>query len=136
MQVSLIAVPNIDAIWPHLREGFQRFIETMDSGLSTGDLWIKCRAEGAFLIVAHDAGVIRGASIWQQETRLSGRKLRCVALFGEGMDDWIQDMRAMAKSIGRDCGANAIGGDGRFGWQGIFPNAKRLYASYEEPIDG
>jgi hypothetical protein len=135
MQVSLVPVPNIDAIWPHLREGFQRFIEKRDSGLSTGDLWVKCRSGEAFLIVAHDNG-IRGASIWQMEARRSGHKLRCVALFGYGMADWIEDMRAMARNIARDCGANALVSEARLGMQRVFPKAKVLAALYEEPIDG
>ncbi len=135
MQVSLVPVPNVDALWPHLREGFGYFIGKTDSGLSTGDLWIKCRSGEGFLVVAHDEG-IRGASIWQMETRLSGRKLRCIALFGEGMADWIEDMRAMARNIARDCGADALVSEGRLGWRRVFPKAKVLKAFYEEPIDG
>lgn len=135
MPISLVSTQHVDAVWPSVRGGFQRFIDKTDSGLSTGDLWIKCRAEGAFLIVAHD-DAIRGASIWQTETRMSGRKLRCVALWGDGMNGWIHDMRAMAQDIARNCGANALISEGRLGWQRVFPDARVRSAIYEEPIDG
>jgi hypothetical protein len=41
--VSLVAVPNIDAIWPHLREGFQRSVMKTGGDIETGDLWVQCR---------------------------------------------------------------------------------------------
>ncbi len=135
MQVSLVPAHRVDQVWPFPREGFQRFIDKTGSGISTGDLWVKCRSGGGFLLVAHDEQV-KGASIWECETRASGRKLRCVALNGVEMTNWIHDMRALAISIAKDCGANGLLSEGRLGWKRVFPKARILSALYEEPIDG
>src|SRR5687767_11822241 len=99
MQVSLVAVPNIDAIWPHLREGFHRSVMKTGGDIETGDLWVQCRSGAAFLLIAHEGEEIRGASVWTAQTWQTGRKLRCLALYGTEMDGWIRDMKAMATSL-------------------------------------
>lgn len=132
--VSLIGVSNIDALWPALREGFQRSLLKTGGDIETGELWVQCRSGAAFLLVAHDTE-IRGASIWKPQTWQTGRKLRCLALYGHGMTDWIEDMKAMAASLAKDNGATALVSEGRMGWQRVFPNAKPLRILYEEQID-
>jgi hypothetical protein len=131
--VSLVAVPNIDAIWPHLREGFHRSVMKTGGDIETGDLWVQCRNGSAFLFIAHDTE-IRGASIWRPDTWQTGRKLRCLALYGSGMGDWIGDMHEMAKRLAADCGATSLVSEGRPGWAKIFPKAKVLRALYEEQL--
>src|SRR5690349_16095333 len=103
MQVSLVPVPNVDQFWPHLREGFHRSVMKTGGDLTTGDLWVQCRNGSAFLLIAHETPHeigheinIVGASIWRPDTWQTGRKLRCLALYGTGMNDWIQDMKDMA----------------------------------------
>lgn len=139
-QVSLIGVTNIDAVWPYLREGFHRSLLKTGGSIDTGELWVQCRSGAAFLIVAHENAHetpnIVGASIWKPETWLTGRKLRCMCLYGHGMADWIQDMKAMAERIAKDNGATSLVSEGRVGWAKIFPNAKVLRSLYEEEIDG
>lgn len=134
MQVSVVPVLHIDQFWPSLREGFHRSVMKTGGDLTTGDLWVACRSGSAFLIVAHDGDEIRGASIWRPETWQSGKKMRCLALYGAGMKDWIQDMREMAARIAKDCGATSLVSEGRLGWQKVFPKAKVLRALYEEAI--
>jgi hypothetical protein len=141
MNVSLVAVPNIDAIWPHLREGFHRSVMKTGGDIETGDLWVQCRNGSAFLIIVHETKHemgheinIVGASIWRPDTWQTGRKLRCLALYGSGMSDWIGDMHEMAKRLARDCRATSLVSEGRPGWAKIFPKAKVLRALYEEQI--
>jgi hypothetical protein len=141
MQVSLVPVVNVDSFWPSLREGFQRALLKTGGDLTTGDLWVQCRNGSAFLLVASnhvksnmDEMTLVGASIWRPDTWQSGRKLRCLALYGSGMNNWIDDMRALAADIARNCGATSLVSEGRLGWQRIFPKAKVLRALYEETL--
>ncbi len=142
-RISLVPVTNIDALWPHLREGFEKALQRTGGDLTTGDLWAQCRNGTAFLLVAYDEKAenpppevfnLRGASIWRPETWTSGKKLRCLGLYGSNMTDWIQDMRDMAARIARDCGATSLVSEGRLGWQKIFPKATVLRALYEEKL--
>lgn len=134
MKVSLVPVPNIDAIWPFLRDGFHRSVMKTGGDIETGDLWVQCRAGVAFLLVAIEGEQVRGASIWRAETWQTGRKLRCLALYGTGMSDWIQDMKELAARVARECGATALVSEGRPGWVKIFPEAKVLRSLYEETL--
>jgi hypothetical protein len=134
MQVSLVPVPNVDHFWPVLREGFHRSVMKTGGDIETGDLWVQCRSGGAFLLIAHEGEEIRGASIWRRDTWQTGRKLRCLALYGTGMKDWIEDMHGLAKRIAIDSGATSLVSEGRTGWVKIFPKAKVLRALYEEQL--
>lgn len=134
MQVSLVPVPNVDLYWPHLREGLHRSVMKTGGDIETGDLWVQCRNGSAFLLIAHKGDEIRGASIWRPDTWQTGRKLRCLALYGFKMNGWIDDMHALAKRLAMDCGATSLVSEGRLGWQKIFPKAKVLRALYEEKL--
>ena len=133
MAVSLVPVANIDSIWPHVRAGFEKATLITGGDLSTGDLWVSCRSGSAFLIIAH-TDAIQGASIWRPDTWATGRKLRCMALYGDGMDSWIEDMRDMAANIAKDCGATSLVAEGRPGWERIFKNARKLRVLFEETL--
>ena len=133
MPVSLIPVANIDQIWPHLREGFHEAVMATGGDLSTGDLWAACRSGNAFLIVAH-TDALQGASVWRKDVWQTGQKLRCLGLYGTNMADWIDDMKAMAASIAKDCGATALIAEGRPGWERIFKNARKIRVLYEETL--
>ena len=134
MRVSLIPVHHIDQIWPHIREGLQRAVMKTGGDIETGDLWVQCRNGSAFLLIAHDGDSIAGASIWTRQTWQSGRKLRCLALFGTQMTGWIHDMKALAERLAKDNGCTALVSDGRVGWVKIFPKAKVLRYLYEEKL--
>jgi len=135
MQVSgPIAVPLIDGLWPHLREGFQRALMKTGGDIETGDLWVQCRNGSAFLLIAHDGDRIAGASIWTRQTWQTGRVLRCLALFGTQMTGWLPEMRALAERLAKDNGCTSLVSDGRVGWKRIFPNAKVLRQLYEEAL--
>lgn len=137
-QVSLVPVTSVDLYWPHLRGGFHRSVMKTGGDIETGELWVQCRSGAAFLLIAHEitheTQNIVGASIWRADTWQTGRKLRCLALYGSKMNGWIDDMHGLAKRLAVDCGATALVSEGRLGWQKIFPKAKVLRALYEEPL--
>ena len=101
--------------------------------ITTGELWKQCRNGSAWLIMAHDEQV-GGASIWRHEVWQTGVKLRCLALYGSEMGEWIGDMQAIVTRIAADCGATALVTEGRVGWAKIFPKARKLRILYEEAI--
>jgi hypothetical protein len=141
MQVSGPVLPqHVDQFWPTLRDGFQKALLATGGDMTTADLWSQCRHGPAFLLIAHDTE-IRGASIWRQETWQTGSKLRCLALYGTRLNEWKDEMRAMAICIMRDCGATSLVSEGRCGkngeplWTKPYPNAKPLRILYEEVIE-
>lgn len=133
MPTSIIQTQHVDAFWPHVRDGFQKALLKTGGDLTIGTLWTQCRAGDAFLVVVHDetvkAGAIVRPELWQ-----SGTKLRVLALYGEGMGDWFEDIMDMGRRIARDCGATAIIFEGREGWQKVFPKARKLRVLYEEAL--
>jgi hypothetical protein len=136
--VSLIAVTNIDAMWPALRGGFHEACLATGGDIDTGDLWVQCRSGAAFLLVAHDGDEVLGASIWRPDTWATGRRLRCLALYGRKARRWIFDMRALVEKLKADTGSIALVAEGRCGpngepiWQHFFPKAKAIRVLYEE----
>lgn len=134
MAVSLVPVPNVDTLWPHLREGFQRAVMKSGGDIETGDLWVQCRNGSAFLLIAHDGDRIAGASIWTRQTWQTRRVLRCLALYGTQMTGWIHDMKALAERLAKDNGCTSLVSDGRLGWTKIFPRARVLRQVYEEAL--
>jgi hypothetical protein len=140
-QVSLVPVTNVDQFWPSLRAGFERALKKTGGDLTSGDLWVTCRSGAGFLLIAHEGEEILGASIWRQDTWDSGRKLRCLAMYGNRLREWKDDMRASAIRVMRDCGATSLVSEGRCGkngeplWTKPYPNAKPLRILYEEVIE-
>lgn len=134
MLTSLVQVQHVDGLWPHVKDGFQKALLKTGGDLALGSLWQQCRAGEAFLVVVHDDGVM-AAAIVRPELWATGNKLRVLALYGEGMGDWFQDIMDMGKRIAADCGANALIFEGRRGWSKKFPRARILRVLYEEPLE-
>lgn len=140
MNVSLVPVVNVDPIWPLLREGLHEACLATGGDISTADLWVQCRSGSAFLLVATEGEKIMGASIWRTDTWETGRRLRCLALYGTKARLWIQDMRKMVESLKADTGSIALVAEGRCGpngepiWQHFFPKARAIRVLYEETL--
>ncbi len=132
MRCDLVSVHQVDQFWPSLSQGFQRAVMKTGGDITVGELWQGARSGQTFLLVAHDETEIRGASIWVPQVWQTGGKLRCLALWGRGMKDWIEDMHELATRVMRDCGATSLVSEGRTGWPKIFPQAKNLRNLYEE----
>lgn len=134
MQVNLWPAHLIDNVWPHVREGFERATAKTGGDLDTAALWTGCRRGDYFLIVAVEGEEIRAASIWKPETWTSGKKLRCMAVYGRKMADWKDEMREVATRIARDCGATSFIADARLGWVKALPKTRIIRVVLEETI--
>lgn len=133
MQAILIFAITVDQVWPEVCEGFHKSLMKTGGDMTVGELWQECRAGRSFLVIAQDQ-TIKAAAVWRPETWQTGTKLRCVALYGKGMPDWLPAMREKAAEIAKCCGATSFITEGRRGWERVFPKAKVLRVLYEEPV--
>ena len=134
MSITLVPIHHVDQIWSAVGEGLHGACMKTGGDCTGSDLWQQCRAGTAFLIIAHDGEEIRGASVWRPETWATGAKLRCLALYGRKMSDWIPDMHNTAKQLANQCGADCLVSEGRAGWAKIFPQARQVRVLYEEKL--
>lgn len=134
MNISLVPTQMVDAIWPSVKDGFQRASDRFGGDLTVGELWQGCRAGHVYLFVVHDDQKVVAATAWKPELWRSGPKFRCLALYGTNMADWISELHEKVKQAAIQCGATSLMSDGRAGWQRVFPKAKVLRMVYEEPI--
>lgn len=125
---------HVDQVWPQLSAGFERSCKRSGGDLTAGELWQGCRNGHCFLLLAIEGEAIVGASIWKQERWQTGVKLRCLGLYGSRFREWIEPMHELVIRVAHDCGATSLISEGREGWTRIFPKAKRLRITYEEPI--
>ena len=97
-------------------------------------LWSECRSGKAFLVIVTQGKEILAASVWRFEAWSTGRKLRCLGMYGTKMKQWLEDHRAFTLSMARVGGATSLVTDGRLGWERIFPQARVLRQTYEIEI--
>jgi len=134
MNVTLVPTQMVDAIWPSVKDGFQRASDRFGGDLTVGELWQGCRAGTCFLFVVHDDQKVFAATAWKPELWRSGPKFRCLALYGVQMDDWFDEMRRKVTETAINCGASSLIAEGREGWRRVLPEAKVLRTLYEERI--
>lgn len=133
MQAILVFAITVDQVWPEVCDGLHRSLMKTGGDMTVGELWQECRSGRSFLVIAQDQ-TVKAAAVWRAETWQTGVKLRCVALYGKGMSEWLGPMREKAAEIARACGATSFITEGREGWAKIFPKAKKLRVLYEEPV--
>ncbi len=123
MKIGFAGIWEVDALWPRLSEGFQRSCERVDDGYTAGELWQLCRSGNAFLCVVFDPEQdrVEMASVWQFQTKDGRPVLRCLALFGRGMAEWLGGAREFIERIARENGAKWLVTKGRRGWLRLFP---------------
>ena len=136
MNVTLVPVQMVDAIWNSVKDGFQKASDRFGGDLTVGELWQGCRAGHVFLFVVHDDQKVVAATVWKPELWRSGPKFRCLALFGLGMQDWMPELHEKVRQTAIQCGAESLLAEGREGWKKIFKAARVLRVVYEEPING
>lgn len=134
LAVSLIAPLHADQVWSKIYEGFQKASDRSGGDLTVADLWIGCRSGNCFLFIVHDGPEVRAASIWKPELWRSGQKFRCLALYGEGMGDWLARLHQQVAETAKLAGCTSLLADGREGWAKVFPGARKLRTTYEVPI--
>lgn len=134
MNVTLVPVQMVDAIWNSVKDGFQKASDRFGGDLTVGELWQGCRAGHVFLFVVHDDQKVIAATAWKPELWRSGPKFRCLALYGLGMQGWMPELHEKVRETAIQCGAESLLAEGREGWKRIFDKAKVLRVVYEERI--
>lgn len=128
--IELIAVQNVDVIWPLISKDIVKCSEKTPSYLTAGDLWTMCRSGNAFLIIASDPD-IKGFSIWRFG---SSEYFECVFILGSAADGWFKSMLDFALELAVQNGRKGIGGESRVGLVKLmkrhFPRTKIVRQTY------
>jgi hypothetical protein len=130
-RVSLIAVPVVDSAWPFITYGLEHACLKTGGEITSDYLWRLCRSGEAYLFAVADGEQVIGAAVLRFEAWTSGRKLRLMALYGERMTDWGEQMLNQIEQIAKVGGATSIVAEGRLGWARRYPKARVLRKTYE-----
>lgn len=130
-QLSLAGAHEVDRVWPAVAQGIEDSCRRTGGDLTGDYLWSECRAGRAFLVVIALHSEIIGASVWRFEKWTSGRKLRCLALYGRDIKSWLGEHQKFTENMARTGDATAIVTEGRVGWGRLFPKARVLRQLYE-----
>jgi hypothetical protein len=128
---SLVACPVVDQVWPFVTYGFQHACDKTGGGYSSEHFWSLCRSGQAYLIIVTDGEHVIGASVWQFQDWSSGKKFRCLCLYGERSEDWDDQLFQLAKQYAQQGGAKTIVWGGRPGWKRRMPTARVIQMIYE-----
>lgn len=131
MKIAIANSAEVDQFWPLFSARLQQACERTGGDIASGDLWQMCRSGNAFLVLVLDGLTFRAALIMQFQKWTAKQVMRCLAIVGEDMDEWLPSARAFIATMARDGGATSFIADGREGWSRIFPTAKRLRVTYE-----
>ena len=130
-QLSLASVPDIDRVWRLVADGLETACQETGGDLTAAYLWAECRSGAAFLVIIEGGGSIAGASVWRFEKWTSGTKLRCLAIYGHDMREWLDAHRRLTLRMAKTGNANGIVAGGRKGWERLFSDAKVIKQIYE-----
>lgn len=131
---SLAGCHEVDGIWPSVARGLEHACRKSGGDLTADYLWSECRSGRAFLCIVSDGPAICAASVWRFEKWSSGKKLKCLALYGQGMRGWLDGHRAFTVEMAKAGGASSIVTDGRAGWGRLYPEARILRQTYEVDV--
>ena len=138
MNITIVPVHQVDTVWPSISEGLDESCLACGGDITAGDLFQWCRNGSVFLIVVHENKAILGACVWRSETWATGTKLRCLALYGSGLNRWIGPLREEVLKLAKNCGARSLVTEGLDKWNALFrrsfPKARRLRVLYEEDL--
>lgn len=125
MNVSLVPLANIDAIWPHIAVRVTKCLVRAPSETTAADFWMMCRNGTALLILVMDDESVVAITIW----RFSGLGyFECLMIEGKRPGSWLKPLLNCALQVSSDHGLKGIAGIGRPGWFNLlkkhFPQAK------------
>lgn len=135
MQVSLVPVGMVDQIWPAVSEGFQRASDRFGGDITVSDLWVGCRSGNCFFFLVQDeAGAVRGAMVFKPETWRRGQMFCCLAMFGTGMDEWLDPALEHVVKVARLAGCNKLMAHAREGIGTKITAARKVRSVFEMEI--
>lgn len=115
MNVSLVPVVNVDAIWQHVGGMVVGCLEKAPSYFTAGDVWQWCRSGQAFLFVIHDGEKPSGVAVWQFGSSDGRPAFICLVMAGEEMDAWAHTLFKEAAMIAKNGGVTLLSATGRVG---------------------
>jgi len=130
VKIAIAALFEIDPIWPLISERLQKAFEKTAGDLTSGELWQMCRSGQAFLVVAFEEAELKAAMIVQFQ-KWDKPVLRCLAIVGFDMAQWLEAGKEFIERMTKDNGAKSFVFEGREGWKVPIPEAKRLRVTYE-----
>lgn len=130
MNIHIVNIADIDAIWQTVGPRFNAAIEKCGDDISTGELWQMCRSGNAFLVIAIGETGILMAAIVRFERWSNGAVLRVLSLVGEKIDLWAWDVKTYLSDLAKSNGATRVVAEGREGWARIFDEPKRIRSTY------
>ncbi len=129
MNIGIANSAEVDAIWPIISERIAESCRKTGGDVTPGQLWQICRSGNAFLVVASDEDKILTCVIVAFE-KWDKPVLRCVAIAGWEMNEWLIPVFEYVCKMGRDNGAELFVFDGRDGWGSVLPGIKRLRSTF------
>lgn len=135
MNVELVAVHDVDAVWPRFASEVVNCLDrTPNPDFAAGDYWTMCRSGMAFMVIAHDGKDFVGMTIW----RFEAGKFCCLLLVGSKIRTWLTPLINKAAEIARNGGATSLIASGRVEFGALFkralPGAKTIRQTYEVAI--
>lgn len=115
MIIRIVPQDEVDDVWPLISDRIIQCAIDLDTDCHPSDLFMRCRAGGAFIFLAEEDG-IKGAAIACFEKWFSGTAFRCLVMVGDDMDAWKPQLIDEAKRFAKMCGATRIAWSGRGGW--------------------
>jgi hypothetical protein len=131
VNIIIATSAQVDATWQTFADRLQKSCEASGGDLSSGDLWQMCRSGQAFLLLVYDDSGFVAALIMQFQNWSGKQVLRCLAIVGDEMKQWLPMAKGFITKMAADGGAKSLVADGREGWARIFPTAKKLRVVYE-----
>lgn len=133
-RVDLANVTQIDRLWPFVYDGLENACQKTGGDITADSLWVECRSGKAYLIVIAAEKKIVGASVWRFEQWTSGKKFRCLALYGHDFKGWWAEHYRLLETMMKAGGATAFVWEARKGFERIAPESKVLRQLYETPF--
>lgn len=115
MNITLVPVGNVDAVWPMVSALVVECLKKAPSYLTAGEIWQQCRSGDAFLFAIHDGEKVVGVAIWEFASAFGQPAFVCLVLAGENLSGWVVNMVEVASKIARDGGAEILSATGRVG---------------------
>lgn len=131
MNIEIVNIVYVDAIWETVGPKFQRAIDKCGDDLATGELWQMCRSGNAFLVIARDEETILMGAVVRFDRWTDGVVLRVTGLAGERINEWAHQVKDFLAVMAKENGADRIVAEGRDGWAAIFDEPRKLRSTYE-----
>jgi hypothetical protein len=132
--IGIAKVDEIDAAWPLVAPMLQQCIDNCGDDLSMGELWQMCRSGNAFLVFDSVDGKLRMVSVFQFQRWAGASVLRCIAMAGEQMDAWSDELAKFIKRMMADGNTDRLVFEGRE-WAAHFRKhghmARKLRSTFE-----